>query len=170
MKLFNEKLDNIFDIVHKEKKYCYIICDFNVNCIKDFSNVTVHSQQFNNMFLLHYYLKLITIPTRVTQSSTTLLDNIYTTDPMSGKNGVLTSDFSDHDSIITIRQNMEPRIPDKYRYKREFTNKDISKLNKRFNKIDWNSTLNTNSVLLDSTCLFTLFKDIFDSCFHSSIL
>ena len=43
LKLFNEKLDNIFDIVHKEKKYCYIIGDFNVNCIKDFSNVTVHS-------------------------------------------------------------------------------------------------------------------------------
>ena len=89
---------------------------------------------------------------------------------MSGKNGVLTSDFSDHNSIFTIRQNMEPRIPDKYRYKREFTNKDISKLNKQFNKIDWNSTLNTNSVLLDFSCLFTLFKDIFHSCFHSSIL
>ena len=64
------------------------------------------------MFLSHYYLKLITIPTRVTQSSATLLDNIYTTDPMNGQNGVLTSDFSDHFSIFTIRQNMEPKIPD----------------------------------------------------------
>ena len=117
------------------------------------------------MFLSHYYLKLITIPTRVTQSSATLLDNIYTTDPMSGQNGVLTSDFSDHFSIFTIRQNMEPKIPDKYRYKREFTNKNISKLNKQFKKIDWNSTLNTDSVLLDFSCFFALVKDIFDSCF-----
>ena len=31
---------------------------------------------------------------------------------------------------------MEPKIPDKYRYKRESTNKNISKLNKQFNKID----------------------------------
>ena len=46
------------------------------------------------MFLSHFYLILITIPTRVTQSSATLLDNIYTTDPMSGPKGVLTSDFS----------------------------------------------------------------------------
>ena len=67
----------------------------------------------------------IDIPTRVTQSSTTLLDNIYTIDPMSGQNGVLTSDFSDHFSIFTIRQNMEQKIPDNYRYKREFTNKNI---------------------------------------------
>ena len=117
MKLFNEKLDNIIDIVHREKKYCYIIGDFNVNCINDFSVVTLYSQQFINMFLSHYYLKLITIPTRVTQSSATLLDNNYTIDPMSGQNGVLTSDFSDHFSIITIRQNMEPKIPDKYRCK-----------------------------------------------------
>ena len=106
--------------------------DFNVNCINDFSDVTLYSQQFINMFLSHYYLKLITIPTRVTQTSATLLDNIYTTDPMSGQNGVLTSDFSDHFSIFTIRQNKEPKIPDKYRYKREFTNKNISKLNKQF--------------------------------------
>ena len=117
------------------------------------------------MFLSHYYLKLITIPTRVTQSSATLLDNIYTTGPMSGQNGVLTSDFSEHCSIFTIRQNMEPKIPDKYCYKRDYTNKNISKLNKQFNKIDWNSTLNTDSVLLDFSCFFALAKDIFDRCF-----
>ena len=90
---------------------------------------------------------------------------MYTTDPMSGQNGVLTSDFSDHFSIFTIRQNMEPKIPDKYRYKRKFANKNISKLNKQFKKIDWNSTLNTDSVLLAFSCFFALVKDIFDSCF-----
>ena len=165
LKLFNEKLDNILDIIHREKKYCYIMGHFNVNCINDFSDVTLYSQQFINMFLSHYYLKLITIPTRVRQSSATLLDNIYTTDPMSGQNGVLTSEFSDNFSTFTIRQNMEPKIPDKYRYKREFTNKNISKLNKQFKKIDWNSTLNTDSVLLDFSCFIALVKDIFDSCF-----
>ena len=96
------------------------------------------------MFLSHFYLKLIIISTRVTQRSATLLDNIYTTDLISGHNYVLTSDFNDHFSIFTIRQNVEPKIPDRYRYKREFTNKNISKLNKQFNKIDWNSTLNTD--------------------------
>ena len=60
---------------------------------------------------------------------------------------------------------MEPKIPDKYRYKRKFTNKNIYKLYKQFKKIDWNSTLNTDSVLLDFSCFFALVKDIFDSCF-----
>ena len=75
------------------------------------------------MFLSHYILKLITIPTRVTQSSATLLDNIYTTDPMSGQNGVFTYHFSDHFSIS---------LSGKICYKIEFTNKNISQLNKQF--------------------------------------
>ena len=62
---------------------------------------------------------------------------------------------------------MERKIPDKYRCKRKFTNTNISKLNtcKQFNKINWNFTLNTDSVLLDFSCFFELVKDIFDSCF-----
>ena len=52
-----------------------------------------------------------------------MLDNIYATDPQIGNNGVLTSDISDHYSIFTIRQDVEPKILDKHRYKREFTNK-----------------------------------------------
>ena len=51
LKLFNGKLDNILDIIHREKTYCYIIGDFNVNCINDICDVTLYSQQFINMFL-----------------------------------------------------------------------------------------------------------------------
>ena len=91
---------------------------------------------------------------RSNKNSATLLDNICTTDPMSGQNGVLTFDVSDHFSIFTIRQNLEPKITYKYRYKREFTNKNISKFRKQFHKWDWNTVLNTDSVLLDFSCFF----------------
>ena len=55
--------------------------DFNVNCIEEFSDSNIYSQQFINMLLSHYYLKLISIPTRITQNNASLLDNIYATDP-----------------------------------------------------------------------------------------
>ena len=93
--------------------------DFNVNCIEEFSDLNIYnynSQQFINMLLSHYYLKLIDILTRITQNNASLLDNIYATDPQIGNNGVLTSDISDHYSIFTIRQDVEPKILDKYRY------------------------------------------------------
>ena len=89
LKLFNEKMEKILNIIEMEKKYAYIMGDFNVNCKKDFCDLTIHSQQFVNMFLSHYYLiKLINIPTRVTKTSENLLDNVYTNDPISGTNGV----------------------------------------------------------------------------------
>ena len=97
------------------------------------------------MFLSYYYLKLINISTRITQNNASLLDNMYATDPQIGNNGVLTSDISDHYSIFTIRQDVEPKILDKHRYKREFTNKNISKFKKKLCNLDWNTTLISDS-------------------------
>ena len=70
--------------------------DFNINCIWKFSDLNIYSPHFINMFLSHYSLKLINIPTRITQNNASLLDNIYATDSQIGNNGVLTSDISDH--------------------------------------------------------------------------
>ena len=70
--------------------------DFNINCIWKFSDLNIYSPHFINMFLSHYCLKLINIPTRITQNNASLLDNIYATDSQIGNNGVLTSDISDH--------------------------------------------------------------------------
>ena len=117
------------------------------------------------MFLSHYYLKLINIPTRITQNNASLLDNIYATDPQIGNNGVLTSDISDHYSIFTIIQGVEPKILDKHRYKREFTNKNISKFRKKLCKLDWNTTLISDSAQLDFSYFFSIITDLFNSSF-----
>ena len=142
--------------------------DFNVNC-RLYRGVLgfqyIYSQQFINMFLSHYYLKLINIPTRITQNNASLLDNIYATDPQIGNNGVLTSDISDHYSIFTIRQDVEPKILDKYCYKREFTNKNISKFKKKLCNLDWNTTLISDSAKLNFYCLFSIIIDLFNSSF-----
>ena len=34
LKLFNQKLETTLDIIQREKKYSYIMGDFNVNCIE----------------------------------------------------------------------------------------------------------------------------------------
>ena len=57
LKLFNQKLETTLHIIQREKKYSYIMGDFNVNCIEEFSDSNMYSQQFINMFLSHYYLK-----------------------------------------------------------------------------------------------------------------
>ena len=57
---------------------------------------------------------------------------MYATDPQIGNNGVFTSDISDHYSIFTVKQDVEPKILDKYFYKREITNRNISKFKNKF--------------------------------------
>ena len=106
------------------------------------------------MLLSYYSLKLINISTRITQNNASLLDNMYATDPQIGNNGVLTSDISDHYSIFTIRQDVESKILDKHRYKKEFTNKNISKFKKKLCKLDWNTTLISDSAQSDFSYVF----------------
>ena len=56
----------------------------------DYIAATPLTQQFSNVFLSHYYKKLIHIPTRVAGNTQSLLENLYTNDPLSDNSGVLT--------------------------------------------------------------------------------
>ena len=72
--LFNEKLNNMND-VRMENKICYLLGDYNTNILNYASHV--HTAQFV-MMSSSGFLPLITCPTRVTATSATLIDNIFT--------------------------------------------------------------------------------------------
>ena len=82
--------------------------NFNVNTICEFTGTTPLTQQFSNVFLAHYYKKLINIPTRVAGNTQSLLDNLYTNDPLSDNSGALMTDITDHYSIFTTSKDPEP--------------------------------------------------------------
>ena len=46
LKLLNQKLETTLDIIQREKKYFYIMGNFNVNCIDEFLDSNVYSQHF----------------------------------------------------------------------------------------------------------------------------
>ena len=52
---FNDSLEKLLNVIQKEKKYAYILGDFNVNTISEFTGTTPQCQQFTNIFLAHYY-------------------------------------------------------------------------------------------------------------------
>ena len=95
-------------IIQKEKKYAYILGDFNVNTLDELTGRSLDSQTFINLFSAHYYRKLIDVPTRVVENSFTLLDNVYTNCPITESSGVLKTDITDHYSIFTVRDHLEP--------------------------------------------------------------
>ena len=79
-----------------------------------------------------YYTPYTTIFQCIFAGNTqSLLDNLYTNDPLSGNSGVLMTDITDHYSIFTTSKDPEPIVTKKYRERRDF---DVKRL--------WNSKAN----------------------------
>ena len=60
---------------NKENKEIYICGDFNINLLKYEEDIVV--QELYNLTTSHGFIPQITLPTRITDSSMTLIDNIY---------------------------------------------------------------------------------------------
>ena len=101
---FNELLARVLGMLQRERKYVYICGDFNVNTLH-IDNGGLATQDFINLLSSSFFCPLITKPTRVTQNSSTLIDNIYCNIPniaTSCKAGILHTSISDHYAIFCI--------------------------------------------------------------------
>ena len=66
----------LFDTLSRERKYCYLMGDFNIYLL----NFDKHAEttSFVDLLHAHSFVSLINRPTRVTTNSATLIDNIFT--------------------------------------------------------------------------------------------
>ena len=93
----------MLNCVNNERKIGYLMGDYNINIL----NYDSHSAtaEFVDMLYSHVFLPLISPPTRITQNSATIIDNIYSNNigkPECGHNGILVTDISDHFPIFHI--------------------------------------------------------------------
>ena len=113
---FNEKLNDIISKIRMENKICYLLGDYNINILNYSSHV--HTAQFVDMMSSSGFLPLITRPTRVTATSATLIDNIFTNNLMDISNslqGLFTTDVSDHFPIFHVSRRMQMSDVDMYK-------------------------------------------------------
>ena len=118
--------------------------DFNLDLIK----VDTHNQtkDFVHSLYTNAFYPTISKPTRVTDHSATLLDNIITN--ITGyciKSGVLYNDISDHFPVFNLIQ-INSKITKKYAYisKRMNTANNIEKLNSELKNANWDN----NNILI----------------------
>ena len=103
-------------------------------------------------------MPLITLPTRITSSSKTLIDNILTnefsSDIVSGNLTVSLSDHIPQFAIIPLKQ--KNYLPKNHNIKiRDFDNIDYDKINYELSSINWNFTNNSkNSDVNQDTLTF----------------
>ncbi|XP_072180116.1 uncharacterized protein [Diadema setosum] len=94
---FRDFLDAFSDLLLTPSLYqknIFIMGDFNLNLLHYSENV--HCQEFLDLMLSKYLIPLIRKPTRVTDTSSTLIDNIFCNNISSVLSGVIVSDISDH--------------------------------------------------------------------------
>ena len=78
IEMFNKELESILSKVNKEGKLIYLMGDTNIDLFK--TNDHNKSSEFIDLVYSYNLFPLITKPTRVTENSATLIDNIFTND------------------------------------------------------------------------------------------
>ena len=106
---FTNDIENILNKIKQEKHNVIISGDFNINLLN--TNTHKPTTEFLDTWLSNGYMPHLTLPTRVTYSSATLIDNIFTksikTNFITSK-GILTTDISDHyPSFIEIQSSKQ---------------------------------------------------------------
>ena len=74
MKIFNDRMFDIMNIVHRERQICYFLGDLNVDLLKHESHQSTAA--FLDSFYPYNVFLLITKPRGVTRESATLIDHV----------------------------------------------------------------------------------------------
>jgi exonuclease III len=92
--IFENKFNEILTKVDKTNKITYLTGDFNIDLLK--SDVCEYSNRFCEQLFTSSFFPLINRPTRITQHTATLIDNIFSNDLdqlESSINGLIFSDI-----------------------------------------------------------------------------
>ena len=106
----NNFVDNIIPIIKtlsNTKKTCYIFGDLNIDLL-NYDNHTA-TQLCLDAFISFSFRPLINIPTRITESTSTLIDNIFTNNFKDAHiSGIFYTDISDHFPVFSILSSKAP--------------------------------------------------------------
>ena len=150
---FLEYLYDVIESVHNENKLCILMGDFNVNLLNFESHPA--TEQFLNSLGTNFFHPHILKPTRITNHSATLIDNIFfnSAEHLTASGNIL-YDTSDHLPNFLIVKKL-CSLPSKLKFfKRDYTNFDQSQFIGDISAIDWTNILPNCSDVNDMFGLF----------------
>ena len=118
---FLEYMDISLAKVTQENKEVYICGDFNFDLLR--LNVCNNNKKFFDLMCSYGLFHQITIPTRVTDNTATVIDNIYTNNVINKKqSGNIITDLSDHYSQFLCIDRKTLDLKSIKSFKRDFSN------------------------------------------------
>ena len=160
---FNDAVDDILSAIKAEKKTCYLMGDWNINLLSYDSHEDTSS--FVDMMYSYGFLPLINRPTRVTKSSATIIDNIFSNESAASINssqGILVTDISDHFPVFHISKCFNDPDEKIFVTKRSFTEKNKDKFVAELGRIDWEGLLE----IQDAQMVFSRFHKLYCEAFN----
>ena len=163
---FNDLLADKLSILSRENKIIVHTGDYNLDLLKHDSHPLTNS--FLDTNLSRSLIPIINKPTRVTNSTATIIDNVFTNilDPDETLSFILPIDISDHFPICyfvsKVSNNMHAQPAPSM--KRDLSKKNIHIFNNKISSHDWTPILSSTN----SQEAYTLFHSTFTSYYNSS--
>ena len=162
---FNNLLKEQVSKLSSEQKIVYLTGDFNINLL----NTESHPQtaEFIETLFSCSFFPTINRPTRITESSATLIDNIFVNNIHSNSiaSGILTCAITDHCPVFCVTPfNCPKPSGDIFIKKRNFSDRNKLKFREMLSSIDWNSHNNNN----DCQAAFSNFYTDYKACFNGA--
>lgn len=161
LEAFIGSITGVLNTIKREHKLAYIVGDFNLDLLK--YNNHLPTSEFYDLMFSYSFLPVITKPTRVTDSSATLIDNIFINDPDISRlsSGILYTDISDHCPIFTFTSSVA--FPDNadqnsnhLNYHRPYSDHNIRNFTQALRSCDWSTVLSST----DPQAAFTEFHNV----------
>ena len=163
---FKEYLESTLSQLTSENKSIFIMGNFNINLL----NCESHPESNDFLLMLNsfFFQPYILQPTRITERSATLTDNIFAnTYAMNAISGNLVSKISDHLPQFLIVDNLKVNYKVLNYYKNDFSKFDEEKFINDFSlPLDWN---NISSDYVDAKTKFDIFYDQISQFINSHV-
>ena len=162
-------LEVLADTMHKlkrENKLCYLMGDYNLDLLKNETHLP--TSKFLDLMYSCSFLPLIHKPTRVTNQTATLIDNIFTNDMQlndSILNGILLTNISDHFPIFHIVKNMSYSIETNALIKRRVNEENIQSFKEKLSEINWDEILMKQDTQHAYDSFQQTFSTLYNECF-----
>ena len=151
---FSQHLHNLLDIF--TNKTLYMVGDFNINILNHEKHKDTN--EFIDLMYSKGMFPLITKPTRITNTTSTLIDNIFTNDfNHAYKSGVFICDVTDHLPVFSVStNNLNQEVnATKFEYKRSHDENSLQCFYTAVSEVDWTEVVSST----DTNVAYDLFTD-----------
>ena len=102
---FTNELSSLLSKIKSIKHSSYVCGDYNIDLLKVKDNK--HYCKYFDEIISHGCFSKITLPTRICESTSTLIDNIFTNNiDVPDSSGILLNQISDHQMVFTLVENL----------------------------------------------------------------